>query len=109
MNGAWLYKDPSNCKSGDTFYLWDEPDTNGSSYTQAAQDWLKYSQKWASQLATMRSRGINVTTPLARFGGHGVVESNLRAFFVACGGACTDESNPAYIGVIAANPFCGQW
>ena len=104
-----MQKDPSSCKSGDTFYLWDEPDTNGSGYAQAAQDWLNYSQKWASQLATMRSSGIKVTTPLTKFGSHGVVESNLKTFFDACGAACTDESNPAYIGAIAANPFCGSW
>jgi len=60
-----LDKDPSLCL-GDTFYLWDEPDTQGHDYTWAGEKWLLYSQRFAYELEHMKSRGTKVTSPLVR-------------------------------------------
>jgi len=103
-----LDKDPSLCL-GDTFYLWDEPDTQGHDYTWAGEKWLLYSQRFAYELEHMKSRGTKVTSPLVRAGDSGVIKSNIQAFFDACGSACSDQSDPAYIDVIAINGFCGPW
>eukprot|EP00985_Skeletonema_marinoi_P014201 scaffold7162_cov165-Skeletonema_marinoi.AAC.1 len=91
-----LDKDPSLCL-GDTFYLWDEPDTQGHDYTWAGEKWLLYSQRFAYELEHMKSRGTKVTSPLVRAGDSGVIKSNIQAFFDACGSACSDQSDPAYI------------
>ena len=103
-----LFKDPSLC-NGDVFYLWDEPDTQGRDYFWAGREWLSYSERFASELQTMRSRGTKVTSPLLIAGSSGVLESNMITFMEACGGACYDESDPAYIDIIAINAFCGPW
>lgn len=101
-------KDPSLCMD-DTLYLWDEPDTQGKSYGWAGRTWLAYSRRWANELREMRSRGTKVTSPLLKAGGPGVTRSHLEEFMNACGSACRDPSNPAFIDVIAINGFCGPW
>ena len=103
-----IFKDPSLCV-GDTLYLWDEPDTQGRSYTWAGQAWYQYSLRFAQELSQMRSRGTKVTSPLLKAGGSGVIQSNMRAFFDACGPSCSDPMDTAYIDVIAINAFCGPW
>lgn len=103
-----LYKNPSMC-NGDTFYLWDEPDTQGRDYSWAGREWLAYSQRFADEIRVMKSRGTKVTGPLLKAGESGVLESNMRVFMDACGAACSDESDPAYIDIIAINAFCGPW
>ena len=101
-------KDPSQC-SKDTFYLWDEPDTQGRDYTWAGRAWLEYSKRFSQELRAMRSRGTKVTGPLLKAGGSGEIERNMRTFLNACGRACSDPADPAYIDVIAINGFCGPW
>jgi hypothetical protein len=103
-----IFKDPSLC-SGDTFYLWDEPDTQGRDYSWAGTTWLKYSKTFSQQLKNMRSRGTKVTGPLLKAGNSGVIKQHMQKFFDACGQACFDKANPAYIDVIAINGFCGPW
>jgi len=103
-----IYKDPSLCL-GDTFYLWDEPDTQGLSYAWAGKTWLEYSQRYAKELNQMKSRGTKITSPLVKAGGSGVIQSNMQTFLSACGPACTNPDDPAYIDVIAINAFCGPW
>jgi len=100
-----MTKDPSACTS-DTFYLWDEPDTQGYDYAWAAYMWLEYTRKYASQITAMRARGIKFTSPLVKAD---EIQANLDAFFGACGPACTDPSSLSYIDVAAVNPFCGAW
>lgn len=101
-------KNPSHC-DGDTFYLWDEPDTQHKTYNWAGAAWLAYSRQFAEELRSMRSSGTKVTGPLLRAGDSGVFVSNMQEFFDACGPACVDPSDPAYIDVIAVNAFCGPW
>jgi len=86
-----LDKDPSGCTSGDTFFLWDEPDTQGRSYAWAATAWLGYAQAHASQLATLRQRGVRVTTPLLKADAPG---EYLDEFWRVCGEA-SPASSPA--------------
>jgi len=102
------FKDPSKC-FGDTFYLWDEPDTQGRDYGWAGSTWLEYSQRFPEELNEMRARGTKVTSPMLKAGGPGFLENNMLAFFNACGSACRDPSNPAYVDVIAVNAFCGDF
>lgn len=99
-----LNKDPSGCQ-GDTFYLWDEPDTQHKSYAWAGTAWLEYADRFSQQLKAMRERGIKVTSPLLRAGGPGVIHNHMKEFFDACGNRCFDKSDPAYIDVIAVNAF----
>ncbi len=103
-----IFKDPSLCV-GDTLYLWDEPDTQGRDYSWAGQAWYQYSLRFAQELSQMKSHGTKVTSPLLKAGGSGVIQSNMRAFFDACGPSCSDPMDPAYIDVIAINAFCGPW
>lgn len=103
------FKDPSACLNSDTFYLWDEPDTQARSYNWAGRTWLEYSQRFPQQLRDMRARGIKVTSPMLKAGGPGVLVGNLEDFFDACGSACRDPNDPAYIDVIAINAFCGDF
>jgi len=110
-NNDWfdgIFKDPSSC-SGDTFYLWDEPDTQGRDYIWAGQEWLNYSRRFAQELDQMRARGMKVTGPLLKAGTSGVIEENMSEFFSACGPPCLDETDSAYIDIIAINGFCGPW
>jgi len=101
-------KDPSSC-FGDTFYLWDEPDTQGRSYDWAGRAWLEYSRKFATQLQELKARGTRITSPMLKAGGPGVLKGNLGDFFDSCGSPCTDPSDPAYVDVIAINAFCGDF
>merc|ERR1711936_924984 len=103
---AGLDKDPSHCTDGDTFFLWDEPDTQGQSYAWAATNWVAYSQRYASQITTLRERGVRVTTPLLKAD---KPAEYLEKFWSACGAPCSDTGNPAYIDIVAVNPFCGHW
>lgn len=103
-----LDKDPSLCGE-DTFYLWDEPDTQGKSYEWAGKAWYEYSRKFETELRQFRSDGIKVTSPLLKAGGEGVLGHNLDVFLKSCGQACSDENDPAYIDVIAVNAFCGDF
>ena len=103
-----IFKDPSACL-GDTFYLWDEPDTQNRSYDWAGRTWLEYSLRFPQQLRDLRARGTKVTSPMLKAGGPGVLTANLREFYNACGSPCSDPLNPAYIDVIAVNAFCGDF
>ncbi len=103
-----LDKDPSLCR-GDTFYLWDEPDTQGRDYTWSGNAWVAYAEANASELMTMRAAGTRVTSPLIRSGDADVIPNNVGAFFEACGAPCVDPTSPAYIDVVAINAFCGPW
>lgn len=103
-----LFKNPSLCL-GNVFYLWDEPDTQGKDYSWAGVSWLDYSRRFAKELGEMRSRGTKVTGPLLKAGNSGVIEQNMKTFFNACGQACFDPADPAYIDVIGVNAFCGPW
>lgn len=103
-----IYKDPSACLD-DTFYLWDEPDTQGRDYSWAGTTWLEYSKRFSQEIEQMKSRGTKVTGPLLKAGTAGVIEQNMRTFFNACGPACSDPTDPAYIDVVAINGFCGPW
>jgi hypothetical protein len=102
------FKDPSAC-SGDTFYLWDEPDTQGKSYTWAGSTWLEYSRRFPQELQDLRARGTKITSPMLKAGGPGVLEENIQAFYKACGTPCSDPSDQAYIDVVAINGFCGDF
>ena len=102
-------KDPSNCL-GDTFYLWDEPDTQGKSYDWAGRTWLEYSRQFANEINEMRrSSGTKITSPMLKAGGPGTLDRNLNDFFNACGSPCYDKNDPAYIDIIAINAFCGDF
>jgi Glycosyl hydrolase catalytic core len=100
-----IHKDPSWCQ-GDTFYLWDEPDTQHQTYSWAGTTWAEYASTWASQLQTLRQAGTKVTTPLMKAD---TAWKDITEFFNACGGPCNDPSSDAYIDVIAINAFCGPW
>lgn len=102
---AGFDKNPLNC-TGNIFFLWDEPDTHGRSYAWAAEAWRSYSQAWAEELDTLRERGVRVTTPLLKAD---QVAQNLEEFWAVCGDECNNRSSPAYIDIVAANPFCGFW
>eukprot|EP00746_Dinoflagellata_sp_MGD_P053509 gnl/MRDRNA2_/MRDRNA2_235367_c0_seq1.p1 gnl/MRDRNA2_/MRDRNA2_235367_c0~~gnl/MRDRNA2_/MRDRNA2_235367_c0_seq1.p1 ORF type:complete len:394 (-),score=44.89 gnl/MRDRNA2_/MRDRNA2_235367_c0_seq1:63-1202(-) len=101
-----LDKDPSFCNIGDTFFLWDEPDTQRKSYVWAGAIWKEYSEVWSTQITTMRNGGMRFTTPLVKAD---QLIKNLDEFFNACGNACLTRSNAAFIDIIAINPFCGTW
>jgi hypothetical protein len=103
-----LDKDPSNC-SGDTFYLWDEPDTQGKSYAWAGTAWAEYATKYGAELTLMRQAGTKVTTPLVIAGGPDEIKERIDTFFSNCGTACRDPSSPAYVDIVAVNAFCGPW
>lgn len=103
-----IYKNPSLCL-GDTFYLWDEPDTQGRDYAWAGLTWLAYSDRFAQELTEMRGRGTKITSPLLKAGNSGVLWTNMQVFLSSCGPACSDPTDPAYIDVIAVNAFCGPW
>ncbi|KAL1515075.1 hypothetical protein AB1Y20_004139 [Prymnesium parvum] len=102
---AGLDKPPCHC-AGDTFYLWDEPDTQQKSYAWAGASWLAYAQKFSSQISEMRARGVKFTSPLLKADDPAAY---LREFLSACGDQCSNQSSDAYIDVVAINPFCGDW
>jgi hypothetical protein len=103
-------KNPTNCLS-DTFYLWDEPDTQGKSYEWAGRTWLEYSRQYSNEINEMRSRSIGTkfTSPLLKAGEAGTLNKNLNDFFSSCGPPCYDTNDPAYIDIIAVNGFCGDF
>lgn len=101
-------KSPSSC-FGDTFYLWDEPDTQGKSYRWAGQTWLEYSRRFSNELRALKAQGTKITSPMLTSGSEGTITRNLGEFLSSCGPACTDRSDPAYIDVIAVNSFCGDF
>jgi len=103
-----IFKDPSQCL-GNTFYLWDEPDTQGRDYSWAGSTWLDYSRRFAQELEQFRAFGGKITGPLLKAGNSGVIKENMQTFFDACGMACFDPTDPAYIDIIAINGFCGPW
>jgi len=49
---------------------------------------------------------VRVTTPLLKADAPG---EYLDEFWRVCGEACSDPSSPAYIDIVAVNPFCGAW
>jgi len=98
-------KDPSQCP-GDTFYLWDEPDTQGYGYEWAGATWYAYATRWREAIASLRMRGVRITTPLVKADDPA---GYLRTFFQSCGPACSDRNSPAYIDVLGVNAFCGSW
>jgi hypothetical protein len=103
-----LFKNPSACM-GKTFYLWDEPDTQGKNYTWAGVEWVKYATRFASEIQTMRARGVQFTSPLLRAGGNDIIAININTFYMACGPTCHDPKSPAYINANAVNAFVGPW
>ena len=96
-----LDKDPSAC-TGDTFFLWDEPDTQGRSYAWAGAAWASYSARWAVQLSQLRARGGRVTSPLLKAD---YPADNLNDFWTSCGASCSDASSASYIDVVAVHPI----
>lgn len=103
-----LFKNPSACAGG-TFYLWDEPDTQGKDYTWAGIEWAKYATRFTTEIMALRAKGVRFTSPLLRAGGTGALSSNLNAFYAACGSVCHDPTSPAYININAINAFVGTW
>eukprot|EP00536_Pseudo-nitzschia_multiseries_P007855 jgi/Psemu1/196558/e_gw1.189.22.1 len=101
-----LFKDPSAC-SGDTFFLWKEPERNGRSYDWAGKAWLEYSQRFPDELRELRARGTKIASPTLKAGAPGEINVCLRDFFTSCGSACIDKNNPAHVDVIAIDAFCG--
>ena len=100
-----LDKDPGLCQ-GDTFYGWDEPETQGYSHAYSGSAWLTYVDAWADEIRAMRARGVKFTSPLFKADD---APRYMAEFFSACGARCDDPSDVAYIDVVAANPFCGPW
>ncbi|KAL1511726.1 hypothetical protein AB1Y20_005014 [Prymnesium parvum] len=98
-------KDPSGC-AADTFFLWDEPETQGETYEWAASRWLVYAASFAAQIGALRARGVRFTTPMLKADN---ASGRLLRFWSACGAPCSNESSPAYIDIVAVNPFCGVW
>ena len=111
------FKDPSKCRLemvdgeyvsyGDTFYLWNEPNSFEKDYAWAGNSWLAYSSaRWAEQLKEMRSGGVRVSTPLVRYDNAEQLRTNMLQFFDACKPGCLDPEDPSYINVLAAQVFC---
>jgi len=99
-----MNKDPSLCM-GPEFFLWDEPDTQGFSYSWAGSTWMQYSQKYASQLAQLRARGTQIIAPAVKNDKPGV---NIDAFMNACP-SCLTPGSPSKIDGFASNVFVGSW
>ena len=106
--GDGLLKNPSAC-AGNTFYLWDEPDTQGKNYTWAGIEWVNYATRFSSEIQTLRARGVQFTSPLLKAGSEGAIVTHLNTFYAACGAACHDPESPAYININAINAFAGPW
>eukprot|EP00591_Stephanopyxis_turris_P017726 CAMPEP_0195538828 /NCGR_PEP_ID=MMETSP0794_2-20130614/49734_1 /TAXON_ID=515487 /ORGANISM="Stephanopyxis turris, Strain CCMP 815" /LENGTH=1792 /DNA_ID=CAMNT_0040672837 /DNA_START=109 /DNA_END=5487 /DNA_ORIENTATION=- len=106
-----IYKDPSNCvgEHYDTFYLWDEPDTQGKTYDWAGEQWLAYSKRFKAEIMSMRQRGVKFTSPMITGGGPGEIKQRISSFYSSCGPDCNIPSSAAFIDVIAINAFCGPW
>ena len=103
-----IKKNPLACV-GDTFYLWDEPDTQGRSYAWAGAAWAQYALDFADELVIMRRAGTKVTSPLVTAGGQNIIKGHVDDFFDTCGSACRDPNDPAFIDIVAVNAFCGPW
>jgi hypothetical protein len=106
--GDGLFKNPSAC-AGDTFYLWDEPDTQGKDYAWAGIEWANYATRFANEIKVLRARGVKFTSPLLRAGSSGAIITYLNTFYTACGPSCHDPQSPAYININAINAFVGSW
>lgn len=102
-------KDPSLCLQ-DTFFLWDEPDTqcdrgHGSCGDDwASRQWKAYVDKWETQLQISRARGMKVTTPLMRSGELGQLLRRFKDFFTHCP-ECNQQGSKYYVDVLAFNAF----
>lgn len=109
-SGSWhcakdygLSKNPDDC-SNRYFFLWDEPMTQGKDAEWAADQWKRHVDEWESQVAALRARGTQITSPL--FTDHGgPVKDKFRRFFSRCGSGCSDPRSKYYINVLATN----QW
>merc|ERR1712129_9456 len=115
--GNGLNKDPIQCynanfarqnvrRFSDTFFLWDEPDTYGRSYTWAGQEWVAFANRYASSIQLMRQNGMKFASPIFTAGLPGILTQHVNEFYGACGGACSDPNSPAYIDIIAALASC---
>jgi hypothetical protein len=105
-----LFKNPAACTMGDTFYLWDEPDTQGKNYTWAGIEWVKYAARYSNEIQQLRrTRGLQFTSPLIRAGSPNVIATHLNTFYSACGPVCHDVNHAAYININAVNAFVGPW
>ena len=98
-----INKSPATCGK-DTFFLWDEPDTQGTDYVWAAIMWKRYADKFETELKSLREKGVKITTPLLR--ANPSLHENARTFFNACGASCSDVTSKYYIDIIAVNVFC---
>jgi len=109
-----LDKDPTRCgidAAPRVFFLWDEPGTHGSGHCNgqglpacpiwAAETWKQYVDKWESELADARSKGMQVASP--RFQG-GMVLNKFAAFFQACP-ECSQKGSKYYIDILAFNAW----
>ena len=106
-------KDPSLCLEDTfylyTFYLWDEEEKiQQGAFSWAGRTWLEYSRRFATELRAMKARGTKVTSPMLQVRGPLRARQNLQEFFVACGPACFDPDDPAYIDIIAINASCSN-
>jgi hypothetical protein len=114
-----MNKDPSHCvkvataNADRTFYLWDEPDTQGRGYIWAGSEWFKYSRKFSQQITNMRRHHqFRFTSPLIRADQPAI---DIASFYAGCQprgwrtNPCEDPNDPAFINVIAVNAYCGPW
>jgi len=104
-NNCGLGKDPSACRQ-DTFYLWDEPQTQHKTNQWAATAWMQYADRWSDELQTARDRGMKITTPF--FTG-GDVMSQFATFFGSYCESCSNPGSKYYLDVIAFNAWIGSW
>merc|ERR1712007_7738 len=82
------------------FFLWDEPPTQGKSVQWAAQQWIAYSNRWASSLQKKRSEGMVVTTPLFN------KVADMATFFGSdIDGRFSNPSSTSYIDAIVWNAW----
>mgnify|MGYP001304365739 CR=1 FL=1 len=98
-----LDKNPIKC-NGDTFFLWDEPDTQDKSYEWAAESWIQFLDKYRDNIDEARRKGMKFTSPLFKSGPKGVLVDNINEFFDTLNELSNYAAN--YIDVIAVNTFC---
>jgi len=90
----------------DTFFLWDEPDTYGRSYTWAGSTWAEYASRYANSIQFMRQNGIRFSSPLFSSGLPGILKQHVDEFYRACGRGCSDPNSASYIDIISVNAAC---
>lgn len=103
-----LDKDPIKC-NGDTFFLWDEPDTQGKSYEWAANNWIKFVERHRDSIISAKTNGVKFTTPLFKTDN---INVDIRKFFnelTKIDNTSQNINSPTYIDIIAINVFCGSW